>query len=118
MNYNERTGTFGTPRYFRFGNGPALVTHFEGITAVPGGFNLVAMSSAQDVSMAFVPVSARTGSFGTATWYPVNVTASPLCPSGCDLVTGNAVYKNRVMGLYVPVGAALPGTYLATVSGR
>ena len=44
MNYNERTGTFGTPKYFRYGNGPALVTHFEGITGVPGGFNLVAMS--------------------------------------------------------------------------
>ncbi len=23
MNYNERTGTFGTPKYFRYGNGPA-----------------------------------------------------------------------------------------------
>ncbi len=116
MNYNERRGTFGTPKYFRYGNGPALVTHFEGITAVPGGFDLVAMSSAQDASMAFIPVSARNGSFGAATWYPVNVTASPLCSSGCDLVTGNTVYKNQVMGLYAPVGAALPGTYLATVS--
>jgi len=118
MNYNERTSTFGTPKYFRFGNGPTLVTHFEGITAVPGGFNLVALSTAQGPSMAFVPVNARNGSFGTATWYPVNVTASPLCSSGCDLVTGNTVYKNQVMGLYAPDGAALPGTYLATVSGR
>jgi hypothetical protein len=116
MNYNERTGTFGTPKYFRFGNGPALVTHFEGITAVPGGFNLVAMSSAQDVSLAFIPVNARSGSFGTATWYPVNVTASPLCSSRCDLVTGNAVYRNHVMGLYIPAGSAAPHTYLATVS--
>ena len=118
MNYNERTGTFGTPKYFRYGNGPALVTHFEGITAVPGGFNLVAMSSAQDASMAFIPVNARNGSFGTATWYPVNATASPLCSGGCSHVTGNTVYNNQVMGLYAPVGAALPGSYLATVLRR
>ena len=47
MNYNERTGRFGTPKYYSYGNAPALVTHFDGITAVPGGFNLVAISSAQ-----------------------------------------------------------------------
>ena len=83
MNYNEPTGAFGQPRYYSDGNRPALATHFDGITAVPGGFNLVAISSAQAASMAFVPVSARDGSFGPATWYPVNVSASPLCPDGC-----------------------------------
>ena len=55
MNYNERTQTFGKPKYFSYGNAPTLVTHFEGITAVPGGFHLVAISSAQEASMAFVP---------------------------------------------------------------
>jgi hypothetical protein len=118
MNYNERTGRFGAPKYFRYGNAPTPVTHFEGITAVPGGFDLVAGSSAQAASMAFVPVSARNGSFGTARWYPVNVTASPLCSGGCSLVTGNAVYRNHVMGLYVPTASAAPHTYLATVSRR
>ena len=52
MNYNERTGTFGRPRYYTYGNAPALATHFDGITAVPGGFNLVAISSAVAASMA------------------------------------------------------------------
>jgi hypothetical protein len=118
MNYNERTGTFGRPRYYSYGNNPALVTHFEGITAAAGGFHLVAGSSAQASSMAFVPVSARSGSFGTARWYPVNVTASPLCSGGCSLVTGNAVYRNHVMGLYVPTVSADPHTYLATISKR
>jgi len=118
MNYNVRTGRFGTPKYFRYANAPTLVTHFEGITAVPGGFDLVAGSSAQAASMAFVPVSARNGSFGTARWYPVNVTASPLCSGGCSLVTGNAVYRNHVMGLYVPTISAAPHTYLATISRR
>ena len=118
MNYNERTGRFGAPKYFSFGHGPALVTHFEGITGVPGGFNLVAGSTAQASSMAFVPVSPRDGAFGTARWHPVNVAASPVCASGCSLVTGNAVYTNHVMGLFLAAGAALPGTYLATLPSR
>jgi hypothetical protein len=116
VNYNETTGAFGRPRYYSYGNRPALATHFDGITAVPGGFNLVAISSAQDSSMAFVPFSGRDGSFGPATWFPVNVSASALCPDGCSAVTGNTVYQNQVMGLYAATGAALPGTYLATIA--
>jgi hypothetical protein len=116
INYNERTGAFGKPKYYTYGNAPALVTHFDGITAVPGGFNLVAVSSAEAASMAFVPVTRR--SFGRATWYPINVAASPLCPGGCSVVTGNTVYKNRVMGLYVQAGSPTAHTYLASVSTR
>jgi len=116
MNYNERTGRFGAPKYFSFGHGPTLLTHFEGITAVPGGFNLVAGSSAQASSMAFVPV--HNGAFGAARWHPVNVAASPLCAAGCSAVTGNTVYRNKVMGLYGVAGAALPGTYLARLPSR
>jgi hypothetical protein len=118
MNYNERTRAFGKPRYFSYGNRPALVTHFEGITAVAGGFHLVAISSAQQASMAFVPARARRGIFGTARWYPVNVAGSPLCPDGCGVVTGNTVYRNHVMGLYIPTGTTGLHTYLATVPGR
>jgi hypothetical protein len=118
MNYNERTGTFGRPRYFSYGNTRRLFTHFEGITAVQGGFNLVAQSSAQSVSMAFVPVNPSNGAFGTARWYPVNVTKSAVCSGGCSTVTGDTVYQNQVMGLYVPTGPADLHTYLAAVSGR
>jgi hypothetical protein len=118
MNYNERTQAFGKPRYFSYGNVPGLVTHFEGITAVPGGFNLAAISSAQESSMAFVPALARYGVFGAARWYPVNVAASSLCPGGCSIVTANTVYRNQVMGLYIPANTAALGTYLATVPGR
>ena len=126
MNYNERTGRFGKPRFYSYGNAPALVTHFDGITAVPGGFNLVAISSAQASSLAFIPA---TGSnwplFGKATWYPIDVAASPLCTAppatSCNMVTGNTVYQNQVMGLYVQQqqsdsgSVSVPGTYLATV---
>ena len=80
MNYNERTGDFGTPRFYNYGNAPALFTHFDGITAVPGGFNLATISSAQASSMAFVPATGGNWpSFGTATWYPIDVAASRLC---------------------------------------
>ncbi len=116
VNYNERTGAFGKPHYYRYANSLALATHFEGITAVPGGFNLVALSSAQPSSLAFVPV--RHGSFGTARWHPVPVAQSQLCPGGCSIVTGNTVHGNQVMGLYVQSGSKALHTYLASVPGR
>jgi hypothetical protein len=118
MNYNERTGRFGPPRFYNYGNTPALATHFDGITAVPGGFNLVAISSAQPSSMAFVPATRDSWPlFGQATWYPVDVAENPLCsrPGGCSKVTGNTVYQNQVMGLYVKQSDGKPRTYLATV---
>ena len=118
MNYNERTGAFGRPRYYSYGNAPAADTHFEGITAVPGGFNLVAMSTAQDPSMAFVPARPRSGYLGRARWYPVQVASSPLCSSGCTVVTGNTVYRKHIMGLYIPSGTTGLHTYLAAVAGR
>jgi hypothetical protein len=117
MNYNERTGTFGQPKYYSYGNRPTLFTHFDGITAVPGGFNLVAISSRQDASMAFIPAHPRTGFFGHATWHPVQVSASSLCAGGCSAVTGNTVYQNQVMGIYVLSTGGI-SSYLATVSGR
>jgi len=117
MNYNERTGAFGRPKYYSYGNAPALATHFDGITAVRGGFDLVAISSAQDASMAFIPVTARGRSFGTATWYPVHVTTSPLCTGGCKEVTGNAVYLSYVMGIYIST-TGVTHSYLAAVPRR
>jgi hypothetical protein len=118
MNYNERTGAFGKPKYFSYGNRPALFTHFDGITAVPGGFNLVAISSAQAASMAFVPVRASGRSFGAAQWHAIRVTKAPLCSGGCSDVTGNTVYKNQVMGIHVRSGSPSISTYLATISTR
>jgi parallel beta-helix repeat protein len=116
MNYNERTGRFGKPTYYTYGNAPAAVTHFDGITQVKGGFTAVAISSAQSSSMAFIPTTSGVRpSFGTATWYPIDVAASRLCSAGCSAVTGNTVYENSVAGVYVADGSG-PATYLATVS--
>lgn len=114
MNYNEQTGAFGEPAFYSYGNASARFTHFDGITAVPGGFHLVAISSDQASSLAFVPATGGDQpSFGPATWYPIDVAQSPLCSGGCGKVTGNTVYEDKVMGLYLQDG---PHTYLATVS--
>ena len=116
MSYNDRTGKVGRPRYYSYGNAPAKYTHFEGITAVPGGFNIVAESSAQSSSLAFIPFNARTRTYGTARWYPVHVAASPLCASGCSFISGDTVYQNRAMGLYIPASSTKANTYLAPVT--
>jgi len=115
MNYNERTGAFSAPQFYNYGNTPQLLTHFDGITAVPGGFNLATISSAQASSMAFVPATdGDWPSFGQATWYPIDVAASRVCsPDGCSMVTANTVFQNQVMGLSVQ--DSIPRTYLATV---
>jgi hypothetical protein len=123
MNYNARTGRFGLPRFYSYGNAPTPLTHFDGITAVPGGFNLATISTAQKSSMAFVPTTGRSWPlFGRATWYPIDVADSNLCTTSpavsCSKVTANTVYQNQVMGLYVQQqqSGSVPGTYLATVS--
>ena len=132
MNYNERTGRFGPPRFYSYGNAPAALTHFDGITKVPGGFNLATISSvrqsstALQPSMAFVPATGGNWPlFGRATWYPIDVAGSSLCTTppatSCSMVTANTVYQNQVMGLYVQQqqsdsgSVSVPGTYLATV---
>ena len=114
INYNERTGAFGKPAFYSYGNRRTRYTHFEGITSARGGFNLVAMSSGHSPALVFVPVRGR--SFGRARWYPANVSSSSLCP--CEEVTGNTVWRNHVMGLFVPKSSPGANTYLATVAGR
>jgi hypothetical protein len=114
INYNERTGAFGKPAFYSYGNRRAAVTHFEGITGVRGGFNLVAMGSGHSPALVFVPVRGR--SFGRARWYPANVSSSSLCP--CQAVTGNTVWRNHVMGLYVPKSSPGAHTYMATIAAR
>ena len=114
INYNERTGTFGKPAFYSYENRPAILTHFEGITAVHGGFNLVVMSSGHSPALVFIPERGR--SSGRARWYPANVSASSLCP--CNVITGNTVWRNHVMGVYIPKSSPVAHTYLATIRAR
>jgi hypothetical protein len=114
INYNERTGRFGRPFFFTYFNRP-VPTHFEGITAVPGGFNLVSMQVGHGPALAHVRVLRR-GGFGRARWRRVPTGSSALCP--CQIVTGNTVWRNRVMGLYVNSASPAERTYLAVIAGR
>jgi hypothetical protein len=114
ISYNERTGAFGRPAFYTYNNRPAIFTHFEGITAVRGGFNLVGMSTGRSPSLVFIPV--RGGSFGRARWHQANVGGSGLCP--CSAVTGNTVWRNHIMGLYIPKSSSATHTYLATIPAR
>jgi hypothetical protein len=115
MNYNERTGIFSARRYFSYQNKPTLLTHFEGITRVPGGFNVVAQTANDEVGMGHIAVN-RNGTFGRARWFAVGVHNSSLCAGGCSFVSGNTVYRNKVMGVYIPTATKLPSTYLETFS--
>jgi hypothetical protein len=114
INYNERTGAFGRPAFFVNNNRPTAITHFDGITAVRGGFNLVSISNGHSPALVFVPMRGR--SFGRARWSPVNVAGSAVCP--CDVVTGNTVWRNQIMGLFIPKSSPVPHTYHATVRAR
>lgn len=73
-------------------------------------------AAAQSSSLAFIPFNARTRTYGTASWYPVDVAASPLCASGCSFISGDTVYQDRVMGLYIPTSSTKANTYLAPVT--
>ena len=114
INYNERTGAFGRAAFYTYNNKPVIFTHFEGITAVRGGFNLVGMGLGRSPALVFIPVRGR--SFGRARWHQANVGGSGLCP--CSAVTGNTVWRNHIMGLFIPNSSPAPRTYLATVRGR
>ena len=56
------------------------------------------------------------GAFGPARWFPVGVSTSSLCAGGCSVVTGNTVYRNHVMGIYIPTATDIPSSYLETFS--
>jgi hypothetical protein len=114
INYNERTGAFSRPSFYVNNNRPTAITHFDGITAVRGGFNLVSISNGHSPALVNIPVRGR--SFGRARWSAVNVAGSTVCP--CSAVTGNTVWRNHILGLYVPNSSPLPHSYLAAVRRR
>jgi hypothetical protein len=106
QNYNSSTGIFSDLTFYSGFNQPGVITHFENITAVPGGFNLVATT---DDGPAFVSVQVNPdGSFGEAVW-----TAGDL--PGSNLMTGNIVYQNVFGGIYNTDDNSTVGSYLGVV---
>lgn len=101
-NYNAATGEFSDIRYYTYDGRPEAITHFEGITAVPGGFNLVGTT---DDGATFASIAVNDdGSFSDAQWTLNNMV-------GAELTTGNSVFQNIVMGIYMVDGAGSVNTY-------
>lgn len=91
QNYDSMSGVFSNLAYYTGNNQPGVVTHFENITAVPGGFNLVATT---DSGPAFASVTMNPdGSYGEAVWADAEL-------PGSDLMTGNIVHQNIIGGIY------------------
>ena len=105
--YDSQTGVFSNLRLYTGFNQPGVITHFENITAVPGGFDLVATT---DSGPAFANIAVNAdGSFGSATWVAANL-------PGTSLMTGNIAYQNMIGGIYNTSGSgASPSTYLGVV---
>ena len=101
-NYNAATNLFSDVTYYTLDGRPNFITHFEGITAVPGGFNLVATTD-EGAAFASVTVNAD-GSFSDARWTVNNMV-------GSELTTGNSVFQNFVMGVYQVDGVSGINTY-------
>ncbi|MFO1163251.1 MAG: DUF4214 domain-containing protein [Reyranellaceae bacterium] len=106
VNYDSVTGVFSNLTFYKIDNTPAALSHFEGFTAVPGGFNAYGQSISQ-VAMAFIPVNPD-GSFGEAHWTDVGV-------PGAQLTTANSIYQNIGMGVYnLSTSSAVP-SYTAVI---
>jgi len=92
------------------------VTHFEGIDSEPGQYNLVAswatVGGISDgaTGAAYAKIQrTSTGGFGPASWTEV------LFP-GASTTTGNTVYQNNVLGVYLLSGSPVTYPYVATVN--
>ncbi|HEY4233286.1 MAG TPA: hypothetical protein VGM76_07655 [Lacipirellulaceae bacterium] len=105
VDYDSATGIFSNLKYYAIDDQPGLLTHFDGITAVPGGFNLVALGV--DSAVAAVTVNAD-GSFSDAQWTSIDV-------PGATLDTVNSIYQNIAMGIYAVSDASGVSTYTAAV---
>jgi hypothetical protein len=106
VHYDSATCVFSNVKFYSALNHPALVTHFEGITATEGGFNLAAGSSNGMALLAAIRVHAD-GRFSEARWIP-------FVYPGSVLTTGNTVYQNVMMGIYAQSGGAGVQSYAAT----
>jgi len=103
VDYDSLTGQFTNLKYYTDPSGG--FTHFEGITAVAGGFNVIGTTTT-GAEMAFIPVNGD-GTFGDATWTPV---AYP--DSGTS--TGNSVYGDTGMGIFTQTGT-MTQSYIVVV---
>ena len=104
--YDSITEEFSNIRYYSYEDRPEAITHFEGITAVPGGFNLIATT---DKGASFASITTLpTGGFSDAQWTLNNML-------GADVTTGNSIYQNVAMGIYTLLDGSPVNSYGGTI---
>jgi hypothetical protein len=118
VDYDAATGLSSNFRAYNFGNNPvtSVVSHFDGITSDGhGGFNLtgdwIGSGEPEEGGLGFFAHVGRNpdGSFSEAEWLSISYPGEGNGPT-----SGNTVYENYVLGIYVPDGGVTQG-YVATV---
>jgi hypothetical protein len=110
VDYDSATGSFTNLTYLADSNVPGF-THFEGITGTSAGYNLVATTTN---GPAFVTIDRTAGSgsaFGSATWELITY-------PGSWLSTGNTVFKNYGLGIYIGVGLPIENSYVVRIGPK
>ncbi len=103
IDYDSGTGAFTNLTYFTDGG----LTHFEGITGTPTGYNVVGIAGA---GYAFGSITRlENGSFGTIDW------TGPLSYPNATMTTGNTVIGDQAIGIYQLSGDSAVYAYVATV---
>jgi hypothetical protein len=88
----------------------AFLSHFEGITAAEGGFNVVGMTTSTNGAGEWFGFIATNGS-----GFSTNVQWTSLEYPDADTTTANTVYGNYAIGVFVDSGAGGEQPYVATV---
>jgi hypothetical protein len=118
VDYDAATGLSSNFRAYNFGDNPvtSVVSHFDGITSDGnGGFNLtgdwIGVGEPVESGLGFFAQVGRNpdGSFSEAEWLSISYPGEGNGPT-----SGNTVYENYVLGIYVPDGGVTQG-YVATV---
>ena len=106
IDYDSVSGQFTNLTYFADG-APAGLTHFEGITGSPTGYNVVGIAG---TGYAFGSIP-RTigGGFGPIEW------TGPLSYPGASATTGNTVIGDQAIGIYQLPSDSTVYAYVATV---
>ena len=106
IDYDSATGEFTNLTYFADG-APDGLTHFEGITGTPTGYNVVGIA---DAGYAFGSIARlQNGTFGPIDW------TGPLSYPNAASTTGNTVIGNQAIGIYTLPGDTAVYAYVATV---
>lgn len=112
VNYDAVSTNFSSLTEYVITNG-ADVSHFEGITAIDGGFNVVGMTGVVTNGLStgewFGFIATNDAGFAT------NVEWTSLFYSNSESTTANTVYGNYAMGIFVAPGAGGEQPYVATI---